>query len=63
MACCCRKEEVVLAFELFLMALYREIVCQYLCFFFVVWTIKLHISTAGALVERNTFFPEQEGGK
>lgn len=34
-ACRCRKEEVVLAFELFLMALYREIGCQYLCFFFV----------------------------
>lgn len=34
-ACFCGKEEVVLAFELFLMALYTEIGCQYLCFFFV----------------------------
>lgn len=54
---------MVLAFELFLMALCREIVCQYFCFFFVMWTIKLHIGTAGSLVERNIFCPVQEGGK
>lgn len=59
-ACCCRKEEVVLAFELFFMALYREIGCQYRCFLFVMQTINLYVSTEGVLVERTMFFPVQE---